>query len=245
MTPTPTDFLADIPAELPADLAFLTLASTLAVQGQRRAADLAAVVTAHLAVDEHSADARLRAAERMREALLQTVLFAGYPCALNALAVFSATLSAQNPEWLQQLRTEPLEPGNSAAMRDEWERRGIANAQLVYAKNYDKLMRNAASLSPDLAQWMVIEGYGRVLGRPLLDFPTRECCIVATLLPLAVPTQLFSHLRGCVNVGVPLGVVDALIAFLAPHSSPFAADLAHRLWADIRPADDPAAGLAP
>ena len=48
---------------------------------------------------------------------------------------------------------------------------------------------------------MVQEGYGKVLGRSGLSLVERELCIVALLAVLDVPKQLYSHLRGALNVG--------------------------------------------
>ncbi|MEE8386830.1 MAG: carboxymuconolactone decarboxylase family protein, partial [Dehalococcoidia bacterium] len=47
----------------------------------------------------------------------------------------------------------------------------------------------------------------KVLGRSGLGLPTRELCISAILAVMGAQTQLYSHLRGALNVGVPGGVV--------------------------------------
>jgi 4-carboxymuconolactone decarboxylase len=59
-----------------------------------------------------------------------------------------------------------------------------------------------------MERWMVVEGYGKVLGRPQLDLPTRELCIVALLAVLGMPRQLHSHLRGALNAGATLEEVE-------------------------------------
>ena len=55
---------------------------------------------------------------------------------------------------------------------------------------------------------MVIEGYGKVLGRAGLDLPTRELAIVALLAVLRTPRQLYSHVRGALNTGAGLSEVE-------------------------------------
>ena len=71
----------------------------------------------------------------------------------------------------------------------------------MYGGQYERLRRNVRDLHPDLERWMVVEGYGKVLGRPGLDLATRELCIAALLAVLNTPRQLYSHLRGALNAG--------------------------------------------
>ncbi|MCL4732075.1 MAG: hypothetical protein KJ044_16780, partial [Planctomycetes bacterium] len=46
-----------------------------------------------------------------------------------------------------------------------------------------------------------VEGYGRVLSRPVLEFRQRSVCIVAALMPLDVAPQLKGHIQGARNTG--------------------------------------------
>ena len=54
---------------------------------------------------------------------------------------------------------------------------------------------------PDLAAWILEDGYGKVLSRPVLTVRERELLIVAVLGTLNVPAQLKSHQLGAVRVG--------------------------------------------
>lgn len=58
---------------------------------------------------------------------------------------------------------------------------------------------------------MVVEGYGKVLGRPGLALELRELCIVAMLAVLNVPRQLYSHLRGALNAGASRERIEAAL----------------------------------
>ena len=62
-------------------------------------------------------------------------------------------------------------------------------------------MDTMRGLSPDLASWMILEGYGKTLSRPALDSPAREYCVVAMLAATRMWRQLRSHSIGAVNVG--------------------------------------------
>jgi 4-carboxymuconolactone decarboxylase len=120
------------------------------------------------------------------EALLQSHLFIGFPDALNAFFA-----------WRE------IEPRHAAHREGElaFRERGEQVCSIVYAESYDRLRVNVEALHPDLDLWMVSGGYGRVLGRPGLDLPTRELCVVALLAAWDAPRQLHSHLRGALNAG--------------------------------------------
>lgn len=136
--------------------------------------------------------------EEVEEAILQSYLFLGYPAALNALGLWreisarKAGSGSQDPPGL-------------------WEERGETVCQIVYGGQYGRLRENVRAIHPDLEHWMVVEGYGKVLGRPGLSLATRELCIVALLAVLGAPRQLYSHLRGGLNAGATLEEVDAAL----------------------------------
>jgi 4-carboxymuconolactone decarboxylase len=90
----------------------------------------------------------------------------------------------------------------------------------VYDGMYDKLRRNVFELHPALDAVMVMDGYGKVLGRPGLDLPRRELCIVAACAATGQDRQLHSHLHGALNVGVSRAVIDSAIDALAPTLGP-------------------------
>jgi 4-carboxymuconolactone decarboxylase len=146
--------------------------------------------------------------ELLREAILQTYLFAGYPRAINALAVLHSLLPEE--ERVPEVDLEPR-TGETAM----WAADGEALCRRVYRDKYPSLLRTMARLSPDLARWMVLEGYGKVLSRPHLPPVTRELVAVAALIPLSVPDQLRAHLRGTLFVGASEGAVREVIAAVA------------------------------
>ena len=135
----------------------------------------------------------------VEEVLLQSYLFLGFPASLNGMAAWRR-LTGSEP-------TGPAAPDYSA-----WESRGREVCGAVYSGQYERLRENVRALHPDLEQWMVVEGYGKVLGRPGLSLVIRELCIVATLAVTGASKQLYSHLRGALNVGAPPADVDVALA---------------------------------
>ncbi|MCA8914041.1 MAG: carboxymuconolactone decarboxylase family protein [Planctomycetes bacterium] len=137
--------------------------------------------------------------ELIREAILQTHLFAGYPRALNALAAFKdACKKAGNPLTGEvKLREHPLEGDDMGLFR----KRGKELFDEIYRDKADQIDRFAKSNSPDLADWAIVEGYGRVLSRPIMEPRQRSLCIVASLIPMDVAPQLKGHVQGALNTG--------------------------------------------
>jgi 4-carboxymuconolactone decarboxylase len=156
----------------------------------------------------------------VEELLLQTYLFAGFPRALNAMR-----------EWR---RLVPLEPEPERPLPAQQHRiRGETVCGAVYGGMYEKLRVNVRALHPLLDDWMVEEGYGKVLGRPGLDLLRRELCIVAACAASAQDRQLQSHLHGALNVGVEKTVVTESLDAIADLVAEPAMGRARRLWERI------------
>lgn len=136
----------------------------------------------------------------VEELILQCHLFAGFPRALNAMR-----------EW-RRLQPEPARPSEEIAPRD-WRSRGEATCAVVYGEMYERLRGNIRRLHPDLDDWMIVDGYGKVLSRPGLDLARRELCIVAACAVAKQDRQLHSHLHGALNAGAaPAAVAESLDA---------------------------------
>ncbi|TKJ40359.1 hypothetical protein CEE37_08510 [candidate division LCP-89 bacterium B3_LCP] len=139
------------------------------------------------------------------ELILQSLLFDGYPCALEGLIALKRTL----PEILPA--SEEFEPYNSANL-EEWKSRGVSLCKRIYGDNFEPLLDNVGNLSPSLKEWMLNEGYGRVLARQSLPIDIREMGIIAILIVKGYPRQLHSHMRGALEVGVSLHELNEAIA---------------------------------
>ena len=92
-----------------------------------------------------------------------------------------------------------------------WTDRGESTCATVYGPFYDRLRVNIRDLHPALDRWMIVEGYGKVLGRPMLDLARRELCIVATCAVVKQDRQLHSHLHGALHAGASAAAVSAVL----------------------------------
>lgn len=160
------------------------------------------------------------------ELLLQSVLMVGYPRALGAARVWRGTVGAP---------ASSMEDGGDVGRVPQWAARGEQLCRTIYGDNYAKLRDNVRQLHPALDAWMVVEGYGRTLGRPGLDLVRRELCVIAQVAVLGAAPQLHSHLRGALNAGAAAQLVDSALDLALPDApAPFAA-VARRLWARVKP----------
>lgn len=157
----------------------------------------------------------------IEELILQTYLFAGFPRALNGMR-----------EWRRLQPDIAVAP--SAVPEESLRARGEETCATVYGAMYDKLRVNIRRLHPLLDEWMILEGYGKVLSRPDLDLPRRELCIVAACAAAGQDRQLQSHLHGALNAGVPAQTITESLDALAGVIPAELLTRASGLWQRIR-----------
>ncbi|HXD47917.1 MAG TPA: carboxymuconolactone decarboxylase family protein [Gemmatimonadaceae bacterium] len=165
----------------------------------------------------------------VEELLLQSHLFAGFPRALNAMREWRRV----QPDIAVAAPANDAS-GSSAADLATWRADGEATCAAVYGGMYDRLRHNIRLLHPLLDDWMITDGYGKVLSRPGLDLARRELCIVAACAAAGQDRQLHSHLHGARNVGVEPDVVDDVIEAVADDIGADRAQAARLLWARVR-----------
>jgi alkylhydroperoxidase/carboxymuconolactone decarboxylase family protein YurZ len=160
----------------------------------------------------------------VEELLLQSLLNVGYPLALAAFGVWRDVAGP--------LR-EPVEPVVHAHW-SEWQRRGVEACGLVYGRTYHKLLLNLRTLHPAIEPLVVIDAYGKILGRPGFAPKLRELTTLAAIAMLEAPRQLNAHFRGARNAGSTNEEIDAVLAIVEADLSPERALKVWGLWADVR-----------
>ena len=96
--------------------------------------------------------------------------------------------------------------------RRDFRRRGEALCRRIYGPVYDRMIARMGAFHPDLAEWILADGYGRVLSRPGLAIRERELIVVAVHSALGLPMQLESHVRGAKRVGATSREVAAMLS---------------------------------
>ena len=158
------------------------------------------------------------------EAILQLCLFVGYPATLTTAELWRGISGAEPTD---------LDTGRPSTL-DAWNARGEELCREIYGTAYEQLRSNVAAIHPALDRWMIMEGYGKVLGRPGLDLGDRELCIIGVLAAGGWKQQLHSHLRGALRCGVPYEWVEQALEIGLEHAEPTLADELRELWANVR-----------
>lgn len=158
------------------------------------------------------------------EILLQSFLNVGYPLALMAFGVWRAVAGPVKDAG------EPIAHG----LWEDWTRRGAETCGAVYGRTFHKLMQNLQGLHPALEALVLVDAYGKVIGRPGLDLRRRELCTLAAVATLTTPKQLHAHLRGAINTGSTKEDVDAVLAIVEQDLAPDRALKVWEIWADVR-----------
>jgi 4-carboxymuconolactone decarboxylase len=160
--------------------------------------------------DEETMTAALRLGQRQsieralfHEIVLQSYLFLGFPRMLIATDHLDRTIPAEK-------RRSVLEAVSEQESK-HWYINGLALCRRIYGLNFEALKTRIEATSPDIFRWMIIEGYGKVLSRPGLGIVERELANVAFLMVEDHEQQLHSHMRGSLNVGATLELLEAVV----------------------------------
>ena len=169
----------------------------------------------------------------IEELLLQSMLVVGYPLALVAFGVWRA-VNGSPP-------APPAPPaperGAEALAHADWEvwaARGTAVCRAVYGRAFHKLLLNLRALHPALEDLVLVDAYGKVIGRPGLDLKRRELTTIAAIAVLGTAQQLHSHLRGALNVGASVEEIDAVLTLVDGDLDAEGRRAAAEQWRDVK-----------
>jgi len=143
----------------------------------------------------------------IREVIFTSYLFDGYPAALEGFRLFSeltgfpagAEDAAYTPEAVEQ-----------------WRLRGERLCRAVYGPQFERLTKHVREFGPELADAMIVEGYGKTLSREGIDVRLRELCVTVILALKGRERQLVSHILGSLRLGATVDDVRAAISVIEP-----------------------------
>lgn len=136
------------------------------------------------------------------EVLLQIYLFGGFPVSLESLKIFNEVSPRQR----------------RVSKKIDYEKfvaNGKRNCYKVYGENTQKLISNVEEFSPELSEWLISEGYGKVFSRTGLSFLEREIVAITSLSYLQFSEQLFSHINGAYRNGFSIDTLSKIIMYIA------------------------------
>jgi 4-carboxymuconolactone decarboxylase len=117
--------------------------------------------------------------------------------------------------WRTATDEKPAANADTEGTLEEWRTRGERTCAVVYGDAYERLRANVRALHPALDDWMIVEGYGKVLSRPGLSLKLRELAIVAACAASRQQRQLHSHLHGALNAGARPEEVESTLRALS------------------------------
>jgi 4-carboxymuconolactone decarboxylase len=161
----------------------------------------------------------------IEELLLQSMLVVGYPLALVAFGTWRGLGVPVEGD-----RAEDL----AHADWEAWAARGAVVCREVYGRAYHKLLVNLRALHPALEDLVLVDAYGKVIGRPGLDLKRRELCTVATTAVLGTAEQLHSHLRGALNTGAEPREIETVLGLIDGDLDSEQRKTAREQWEDVK-----------
>ncbi len=138
---------------------------------------------------------------KIYESLLQTYLFAGFPSALQSLQIYSEYFLID-------------EDNNQNVSITDLRNAGLITNKKIYGEKQKKLLSNISKFSPELSDWLLVEGYGKVLSRNGLSLIERELSIITVLSALKFDLQLYSHINGAYKLGASINDITLAIKIL-------------------------------
>jgi alkylhydroperoxidase/carboxymuconolactone decarboxylase family protein YurZ len=148
---------------------------------------------------------------QMYEAVLNLLPYVGYPRTLSTMSRFQKVY----PQYIQDRSAgkdpQPTEPWREYAV-EEWGKRGVQIQQQlgVGGPGKEEFTRQITLLSPELAEWVRYDDFGRVFGRAGLSLLEREAIVMGVLIAQAAP-QLATHYRAMLRVGGSDELVETVL----------------------------------
>ena len=135
------------------------------------------------------------------EALLQIHLFSGYPASIEGLSLLQEVYN-EKPAAIEEYNVQLFKQRGEKLCRD------------IYTTVFEKMNKRMHSFSPELSEWMIIDGYGKTLSRANLDIQIRELINICILSLGKWKQQVISHIRGALHVGVEIHDIEEAIECL-------------------------------
>ncbi|KAJ1726893.1 hypothetical protein LPJ61_004889 [Coemansia biformis] len=146
-----------------------------------------------------------------RETVVKMSSLMGMPRAINALHSLAAAVP-QGSDLARELAAAPVLRGDADYSHARMRARGLELFSAIYGRHAATVEDRLHALCPDLAEVIVVDSYGRLLGETRrLSARDTELCAVGCLVPLDVPAQLKSHCLGASRLGASDAMVQAAI----------------------------------
>ncbi len=171
---------------------------------------------------------------QMYETVLNLLPYIGYPRTLSTMERFQKVFPNYFAERASSESARSTEPWLEFATTS-WGERGAKILQTLAGgpEENEKLMQWLTELSPELAEWVIYDDFGRVYGRTGLSLIEREAIVLGTLIAQGAKEIKF-HYKAMRRVGGDDALIDALLDSLSEIVDASALTAARRYIAEER-----------
>ncbi len=163
----------------------------------------------------------------IKEILIQMYAYTGFPRSLTGLNTFIALLDERKAKGIEDKvgkEATPLPEGT--------------NMRKIGTENQTAIIGKPASgrvyeFAPTIDSFLKEHLFGAIFSRDVLDFKDRELATVSALASLPAPTQLSSHLKCCLVVGLTKEQLNEFIDVLEKTVGKPEAELAKKSFESI------------
>ncbi|MGE0822855.1 MAG: carboxymuconolactone decarboxylase family protein [Candidatus Binatia bacterium] len=171
---------------------------------------------------------------QMYETVLNLLPYVGYPRTLSTMMSFQKVYPHYIRDRSGGKEPQPTEPWQDYAVKVWGERGAQIQQQLGFGSaDAGEVIKQLTQLSPELAEWVRYDDFGRVFGRAGLSLIEREAVVIGVLIAQGAP-QIASHHRAMRHVGGSEAIIDALVDAVAGLVDEKAVAAARRYIAAVR-----------
>lgn len=161
---------------------------------------------------------------KTKEILVQLYAYTGFPRSLNALSELMKVVEARKQRGIKD--AEGQEPVATIPVGDELRRVGTANQTKISGAPVQGPLFDFA---PVINQFLQTHLFGDIFARDNLDWQSRELATVGALAATpGVESQLLSHTRASMRVGLTASQLRQLVQVLREHGESDAATRAEK-----------------
>jgi len=164
----------------------------------------------------------------IKEILIQLYAYVGFPRSINAINTFISVLASRQSNGIID------EIGKEPSPRREQKSKLELGCEMQMALLGALETGPALSFIPTIDTFIKEHLFADIFGRDILDFQSREIATIAALASLGnVSSQLLSHIKIGLNIGLTKEQLAQLITILAEKVSKTEADIAAEILASI------------
>lgn len=151
----------------------------------------------------------------IKELILHTSAYVGFPKAINAMNAFKEILAEQKEKGIVYEEGVKIE-NKTATSRYELGSKYLS----MLDKNQEQIINDAYSeFSPELAQFVIEYGYGDIYSRESLDKRYRQIASIAVLTTLGnAQPQLKFHIKAGLNIGLTVDEINGIMLLMTVYS---------------------------